>query len=192
MIPRLKEAGVTQVFIGFEKIEDQDLSGVNKQNSTENNEKALDILRNYGIGVVASFIIDPHFTRQDFKRMASYIKKANIQFPTFSVLTPLPGTELYEKYKEKIITRNWELFDLMHSVLPTRLPRKEFYRELARLYLASYCRPGYLIQGLSNLGRTIFQGGDSCRYASTLLKAAWHFINPNHYTRRLADETRID
>lgn len=193
ILPRLKKAGVTQVFIGFEKIDDSDLDEVNKQNTTENNEKALELLDKHGIGVVASFIVDPQFNRQDFKKMVQYIKKFKIQLPTFSVLTPLPGTELYEKYKEKLITRNWELFDLMHSVIPTKLPQKEFYRELARLYLASYFRYDFIANGVGELGKNLLKGGgDSHNYVAAMLRAAWHFINPRTYTRKLAESSYLE
>ncbi|MEO8036228.1 MAG: hypothetical protein ABI837_17465, partial [Acidobacteriota bacterium] len=52
----------------------------------------------------------------------------------FSVLTPLPGTDLWDETEELIQTRDWELFDIAHTVLPTKLPLDEFYREYAGLW----------------------------------------------------------
>jgi hypothetical protein len=54
--------------------------------------------------------------------------------PLFTILTPLPGTQLYRAYKDQLLTTDHRLFDLLHAVLPTRLPREEFYREFARSY----------------------------------------------------------
>jgi radical SAM superfamily enzyme YgiQ (UPF0313 family) len=122
LIAKLKEVGLDQVFIGFEKTENQDLESVGKRNTVENNERALKILQSLNIGVYASFIVDPQFNETDFKKLAEYVKRLRISQPYFSVLTPLPGTELFEKVKEHITTFNYELYDLLHAVLPTKLP----------------------------------------------------------------------
>jgi len=42
--------------------------------------------------------------------------------------------------RERLTTTNYELFDLAHAVLPTRLPPAEFYEELARLWREAYPR----------------------------------------------------
>jgi hypothetical protein len=56
-----------------------------------------------------------------------------IDGPGFSVLTPLPGTDLWDETEESLQTRDWELFDIAHAVLPTKLPLDEFYRQYAGL-----------------------------------------------------------
>ncbi len=33
-----------------------------------------------------------------------------------------------------MITRNYDYFDFMHTILPTALPIKEFYKEYTRLF----------------------------------------------------------
>jgi hypothetical protein len=63
----------------------------------------------------------------------------------FTVLTPLPGTALFEQVQEALTTRDWEMFDLVHAVLPTKLRLKRFYREYARLYTSVYS-PGALLR----------------------------------------------
>ncbi len=66
------------------------------------------------------------------------IVMALVKIPSYTVLTPLPGTVLYEEMKDKLITSEYRLFDFLHAVIPTRLPLKEFYRELARLWAQTY------------------------------------------------------
>ena len=61
-------------------------------------------------------------------------QRSTIGIPLFTILTPLPGTQLYRAYKDKLLTTDHRLFDLLHAVLPTRLPRAEFYNELCRAY----------------------------------------------------------
>ncbi len=61
----------------------------------------------------------------------------SVAIPLFTVLTPLPGTQLHRAYRDKLLTTDLRLFDLLHAVLPTRLPRDEFYRQLCRGYDAT-------------------------------------------------------
>lgn len=145
VIRQWKDAGLDHIFIGFEKIDQKGMKQVNKQNSVENNERTLDFLQSIGIGVYASFIVDPQFNKMDFKRLLHYIKKFKIAQPQFSILTPLPGTELFQQLKKRLTTTNYELFDLLHAVLPTRIPLADFYKEFAGLYRKAYLRPGHTI-----------------------------------------------
>lgn len=157
VIRQWKDAGLDHIFIGFEKIDQKGMKQVNKQNSVENNERTLDFLQSIGIGVYASFIVDPQFNKMDFKRLLHYIKKFKIAQPQFSILTPLPGTELFQQLKKRLTTTNYELFDLLHAVLPTRIPLADFYKEFAGLYRKAYLRPGHTINTIKwFLGKALY------------------------------------
>jgi hypothetical protein len=52
----------------------------------------------------------------------------------FSVLTPLPGTDLWDSASKDVTTHDWEMFDIVHAVLPTKLPLEEFYAEYSALW----------------------------------------------------------
>ena len=52
----------------------------------------------------------------------------------FSILTPLPGTDLWQAAEKNLTTRNWEMFDIVHAVLPTTLPLDQFYHEYTGLW----------------------------------------------------------
>ncbi|HSP34015.1 MAG TPA: hypothetical protein VLU46_06870, partial [Thermoanaerobaculia bacterium] len=52
----------------------------------------------------------------------------------FSILTPLPGTDLWDAAKQNVTTDKWEMFDIVHTVLPTKLPIEEFYAEYSALW----------------------------------------------------------
>ncbi|MGQ9554668.1 MAG: B12-binding domain-containing radical SAM protein, partial [Anaerolineae bacterium] len=138
LIAQWQEVGLGGVFIGFEKPDQVRLDAENKHNSVENNEGALEVLRRQGIEPTVSFIVDPEYDRSDFATLRAYVHRLKLRWPTFSVLTPLPGTALFEQTKEQLTTNNYELFDLLHAVLPTRLPLAEFYDELAGLWRTAY------------------------------------------------------
>ncbi|OGS21132.1 MAG: hypothetical protein A3J83_00740 [Elusimicrobia bacterium RIFOXYA2_FULL_40_6] len=138
LIEKWKEIGTEMVLIGIESFNDEGLKRLNKHNSVKNNEDAIEILHKNGITVVAQFIINPDFTEDDFKQMGDYVEKLDLSHPMFSVLTPLPGTELFEKRYEDFVTYNYDLFDYAHSILPTKINREKFYEHLADLFLRTY------------------------------------------------------
>ena len=70
----------------------------------------------------------------DFKEFKEYCRGMEFSFLSFAVLTPLPGTDLYEEVKDRLITEDYDLFDFIHTQLPTKLPLKEFYNNLNSLY----------------------------------------------------------
>jgi len=135
-----KSIGMELIFIGLEAIKDEDLKNRNKKNTVENNEKAIKILHDKKVEIVGSFLVDQSFTEKDFKDMSEYVISRNLIHPVFTILTPFPGTDLYEKRRHEITTTNFELFDIFHSVLPTKLPLKEFYANFINLYRSSYSR----------------------------------------------------
>ncbi len=138
IIEKWKEIGTQLVLIGIESIRDEELQGFNKQNTVTNNNEAIRILHKNGIEVIAQFIIKPDYTEDDFEALSKYAEKMKLKHPLFSVLTPLPGTDLFFDRYNEFTTYNYEFFDFVHSILPTKLPRKKFYKCLGRLYKKLY------------------------------------------------------
>jgi hopanoid C-3 methylase len=126
--------GLERVFVGFEFFRDEDLAAIRKGSTSSDNEKAAKILADLGIEVYASFIVRPEFTKEDFAKFAPYCESLGLRFATFAVLTPLPGTDLYQEVKDRLITHNYDFVDFLHTLLPTTLPLKDFYEELYGLY----------------------------------------------------------
>jgi radical SAM superfamily enzyme YgiQ (UPF0313 family) len=129
-----RDIGLTQVFVGMESFSDQRLEGLNKGITTAEQAKAVKILDELGILLYANFIVDPAFDRDDFRALARYVRTLDLKYASFSVLTPLPGTALYDGRESELLTKRHEMFDFMHTVLPTTLPLKEFYAELVWLF----------------------------------------------------------
>jgi radical SAM superfamily enzyme YgiQ (UPF0313 family) len=129
-----KRCGRMTVFLGLEKIDDAGLRSINKTNSSANNDRAIAILQEAGVGYKPTFIIDPGWEREDFAKLKRWIDATGAWNAGFSVLTPLPGTELWEDNRGGADTSDWELFDIYHSVMPTKLPLAEFYAEYAGLF----------------------------------------------------------
>ena len=129
-----RNIGLTQVFVGMETFSDSRLNDLNKGVTTAQQAKAVKVLDELGILLYGNFIVDPAFKREDFKDLVRYVRGLNLKYASYSVLTPLPGTALYKEREAELLTKRHDLFDFMHTVLPTTLPLKEFYAELSWLY----------------------------------------------------------
>ncbi|CAM2069506.1 Radical SAM protein [Sulfidibacter corallicola] len=134
LIEAWKDCGHLSIFLGVEAVDDDGLAHVNKKNSASNNKRALEILKELGVGFTSNFIVDPNWDHDDFARLRQWIEKMGAYNSGFSVLTPLPGTDLWESAKNQVTTHNWEMYDIIHAVLPTRLSLEEFYEEYAKLW----------------------------------------------------------
>ncbi|KPK48721.1 MAG: hypothetical protein AMK72_06265 [Planctomycetes bacterium SM23_25] len=110
----------------------------------------MDILNDLGVHMWGAFIVDPQFTREDFRALKTYREKRDIIYPQFTILTPLPGTDLYDEREDELVTRDYRLFDALHAVLPTRLPREEFYKEFARLTMERARKAREILMELGN------------------------------------------
>jgi len=177
IVPLLRRAGFWKVFIGFEKIDEEAMKQLNKHNSVQNNEEALKILRAHGMEVIAAFIIDPSFQEQDFQRLRQYILDRKLYSPSLTILTPLPGTDLFARVKEKLVTTNYELFDYVHAVLPTNLKLPDFYREFTELYKVGYAWSQIGWEGAAAILRHTF----SISHLVSMKRAAWDSVNPMNY-----------
>ncbi len=134
LVEMWKDCGRMTVFLGLEKIDDAGLKSVNKKNTADNNNRAIRILQELGVGYTPNFIIDPSWDKEDFEKLKRWIDETGAYNSGFSVLTPLPGTDLWDETEPSINTKDWELFDIAHAVLPTKLPIDDFYREYAGLW----------------------------------------------------------
>ena len=134
LIEMWKDCGDLAIFLGVEAVTDEGLDRVNKKNTADNNRRALEILKDLGVGFTPNFIVDPAWDREDFARLREWITEAGAYNSGFSVLTPLPGTDLWDEAKHQVTTQDWEMYDIIHAVLPTQLPLEEFYEEYSKLW----------------------------------------------------------
>ncbi len=142
IVRRWREAGMEIMLVGFEAFRDSDLEALNKKTTAAQNREAIRILHAEGVTVSAHFIVQQDFSEDDFRALGDFVEENGLKQPVFCILTPLPGTDLYEEVKDRITTRNLELFDLTHTVLPTALPLDRFYELYIGLFKRAYQRPG--------------------------------------------------
>jgi len=134
LIEMWKDCGKLAIFLGLESVTDEGLKAVNKKNTADNNVRAIEILKDLGVGFTPNFIVDPAWDHDDFKRLRDWINNMGAYNSGFSILTPLPGTDLWDAAKENVTTHRWEMYDIVHTVLPTKLPLEDFYAEYSQLW----------------------------------------------------------
>lgn len=147
----LKVAGLQFITIGLESFQDKDLDYYGKKTSISINNQAIQILKKLDIHVLAHLIVKPEYTKEDFEQLYKYVKDNNLFRPTYPVLTPLPGTELYKETFNSFEITNFDFFDFAHSILPTKLAPKEFYLQLTNLYIKSYSISRYVKHRINRL-----------------------------------------
>jgi radical SAM superfamily enzyme YgiQ (UPF0313 family) len=179
VIERWANIGLTDVFIGFEKATQSELDSVNKHNSVENNERALAVLREHGLEPLASFIVHPDYSHEDFASLKAYVRQLKLQQAMYTILTPLPGTDLFDELRDQFITDNYEFWDLTHVVLPTRLPIREFYEEFADLFRLTYPRWKVVLGRLYLAWRQLRQGREAGEVQ--ILRQVVRLQNPASY-----------
>lgn len=155
LIESFKNVGLENITVGVESISNIGLRQLRKGLSVRKNEEAIRILQRLGITIGAHFIITPDFSVDDFKDLYRYICRMELFQPVFATLTPLPGTELFHQTHEQILFDNFDYFDFIHSVLPTKLPRKHFYKQLSSLYLKTYSFKRFFFSYWSDLKNRI-------------------------------------
>jgi hopanoid C-3 methylase len=128
---RLRDAGLIMVLSGYESNDEDALDALLKRNTVDKNKRAAVLMRELGIISTGIFMIRPEFDEADFDTLYSHINELGVAMPLVTVYTPLPGTQLYRERKDDLLTHDSRLFDLLHSVLPTKLPRQRFYEKLA-------------------------------------------------------------
>jgi radical SAM superfamily enzyme YgiQ (UPF0313 family) len=138
LVEKWRGVGMELLLLGLEACDDQALKNMRKRTTTEMNRKAIEICRTNDVELAAYLIVDPAFDHEDFRRLSEFVERNNLTHPVFTILSPFPGTDLYNMVKETLITEGFELIDFFHAVLPTKLPLDEFYEEFLGLYRRAY------------------------------------------------------
>ncbi len=140
---KMMAAGIDYLFVGMESPRNQDLRVVSKKGETqEKQELAVRYLREGGAEIMSNFLIGlPGQTAEDILGLVTYAKKLELADCYFSVVTPLPGSKLYQEalekdlLLEKDITR-YRLWDsvLKHDTLSRAKIREMCVRANAKWY----------------------------------------------------------
>lgn len=124
LLEKAAEAGLRSLFVGFETLSQANLAAQHKvQNLRRDYSAAVRRLHDLGVMVNASFVFGMDDDDPDvFSRTVAWAVSQGIETATFHILTPYPGTALYERIaaEGRITTHNWDLYDTRHVVFQPR------------------------------------------------------------------------
>jgi len=126
------------VFVGFESMDPNTLKYYNKKQDIVDIENTCRKFHERGIMVMGSFMIGADTDTQDtLSTCMEWWKKLNIDAIALSVLTPFPGTRIYDELdaQGRIFTKDWERYNLGHIVFR---PKNMTAFDLQKRYLHAY------------------------------------------------------
>ena len=153
LLERAAAAGLRSLFVGFETLAPANLRAQHKtHNLTHDYTVAIRRLHDLGVMVNASFVFGLDGDDETvFDRTVDWAIAQGVETATFHVLTPYPGTALYERLaaEGRILTRDWDLYDTRHAVFsPARMSAQALEAGYWRAYERFY-RWGSVVQAAS-------------------------------------------
>ena len=141
IVGELADIGFKYFLVGLEAISDEELNDYNKGTNKEHNARAIEVINSTSAQCIGLMIVGLSATKKDFDNLYDWIVKHELIHVTISIFTPIPGTPLYEEYKDKLITDKIEHWDFLHLVVePENISRNKFYLYYRRLILKLYKR----------------------------------------------------
>lgn len=132
-------SGCTGVFVGFESLSDDSIRNAGKRAPrVADYARGVRIFHEFGIQVNGSFVLGFDQDGPDtFARTIGWIEENRLECATFHILTPYPGTPLFDKLKAegRLLHTDWNLYDTGHVVFrPARLTAEELEEGYAWCY----------------------------------------------------------
>lgn len=142
MVRTMARAGFTWTFVGFESGSQEVLDEYGKRAVIEDSLRAMRILKQNGVGVTGSFILGaPGETKGMMKETVRFAKSLNPHRVQFTILTPFPGTKLYEGVRHRLLTEDWGHYTGLHPTIRLdHLSSRQMKRQLVSAYVSFYGR----------------------------------------------------
>lgn len=147
----MKKAGCNCVFYGVESGNQGILDYYKKGITLEQVTAAFKQTRQAGIETVAHFMIGaPEESWETIKNTIHFAKKINPDLASFNILTPYPGTDLFDDLKNRglIDVDDWMGFDqsIQAGLKTNDLNSQELELGMKIAYRNFYYRPGYFLK----------------------------------------------
>jgi len=152
ILPKMQKAGLRWVLLGVESSKQSTLETFRKNINPKDAKGAVKLLKENDIFAHTMFIVgERKETAKSIADLREFVNEIDPDFAIFAILTPFPGTELFEKAKRNgwIEDLNWSHYDMVHAIMPTEtLSRKDVQEELYKCYRSFYGSMGRRMQGM--------------------------------------------
>ncbi len=109
MTEKMKQAGCVHMFFGVESGNDSVLALMKKRATTKQALEAVNATKQSGIQVGAFFIVGyPGETDETVLDTVRFASSLPLDYLSFTLPYPIPGTPLYDRVKDKMIVDDWK------------------------------------------------------------------------------------
>jgi radical SAM superfamily enzyme YgiQ (UPF0313 family) len=138
-----KQAGCIGFFVGLESLNKENLAALDKTINTEqDNRERIRRIQRAGIAVQTAVIVGlDHDDVKVFRKTLRFLQKAHIAALQLSIMTPLPGTPLYNDFTRAglMVDQDWSHYDFRHVVFkPTLMTAQQLQDGADWLYHQFY------------------------------------------------------
>ncbi|MBI5048661.1 MAG: B12-binding domain-containing radical SAM protein [Deltaproteobacteria bacterium] len=140
------ESGCQWIFIGIESISEKNLAKMRKSfNKVKQYKESFKKIHDAGINIFGSFIFGlDEDDKNVFKETVDFAIDAKLDAANFYILTPLPGTKLFQEMKDegRLLHTEWDKYDANHVVFKhPKLTSEELLSGLIFAYKYFYSIP---------------------------------------------------
>jgi anaerobic magnesium-protoporphyrin IX monomethyl ester cyclase len=152
LLSKMNRAGINWLLIGVESHSQSNLDSYRKGTKPEDAIGAVRLLKQNGIFSQATCIIgERKDSHESIEGLRQFVNGLDPDLAIFMILTPFPGTDLYEEAKLNGWIRNWNWadYDMVHAVMPTEsLSIEQLQHELYNCYRSFFGSWSRRINGL--------------------------------------------
>jgi len=131
VLSNMKKAGYYKIVMGIESGSEKTLKFMRKPVSLEHAKKIIKICNKLGIWTWSTFVIGfPDETKEEIQKTIDFAKNSGLNFATFYIAQPYPGTDLCEIYKKEGLLKKG--INLNSSVTETQYDTNHFKAEELR------------------------------------------------------------
>ncbi len=192
----LQRAHLNRVLIGIESLNQAALDEIHKGQKPLDIERAAKSCREHKIRLIASIVLGiDSDTKEDIRKAVKFASDIDAYQLQPAVLTPYPGTPVYEQYKKenRMLVPDWEQYDMMNVTFqPGQMSawelQNEFYNAVTKFYAFSASfRIGKIFgwgYGIRRIGLWFFShaGAAGARFAANHVKTTFYYkLKHNEY-----------
>ena len=137
-----KEAGCVSWLVGFESVSQQTLGKVGKRtNKVEEYKQAVKNIHDNGMIVIGSFMFGFDTDTKDvFDETLEMIKDLEIDIVDFCILTPFPGTPIFDRLdkENRLLTKDWSKYKSNVVFKPKNMTPEELMHGVRKMYRDFY------------------------------------------------------
>ena len=134
-------SGCERLNVGFESLTPESIKLLGKGTNRINRyRQAVENAHRQEIAILGffNFGFDTD-TLESFQATYDFIMQNQIEFPLFTLATPLPGTDWFEEMQPRLLHFNWDKYDLMHYMYkPAKMDQDELLNGFTKIQRKVY------------------------------------------------------